>query len=94
MSNLPKIKKYNKSKNIMECPDCANGGDVYADATGTLELPSGFGFLPNDTRFSIETIKMKGHFGECMECGSRIFNWVSKRAGRKYPKSINDKLRK
>jgi len=94
MSDLPKIKKYDKKKNYMECPDCKGGGDVWADGTGTLELPTGFGFLPNDTKFSVGTIKMKGHFGECMECGSRIFNYVSKRAGKHYPKSINDKLRK
>lgn len=86
--------KYNKKANYMTCPKCKGGGDVYADATGTLEVPTGFGFLPNDTKFSVETIKMKGHFGECMDCGKRIFNWTSRKAGRRYPKSINNKLNK
>ena len=91
--NLPLIKKYNKNKNEMECPDC-KPGDVWCDGTMELELPTGFGFAPGDTKFSVGTMKYKGFYGECMECGKRVFNWTSRRAGKRYPKSINDKLKR
>ena len=77
----------------MECPECKNGGDVWCDGSGHIELPAGFGFLPGDSKFSVATIKYKGHWGECMDCGRKVFNWVSRRSGKRYPRSINNKLK-
>jgi hypothetical protein len=93
MSSLPKIRKYDKKRGVMLCPDCKNGGDVWADGYGHIDLPLGFGFLPNDTKFSVEKMRMKGHFGECIKCRSRVFNWISRRKLKEYPGEINQKLR-
>ena len=89
---MTKIRKYDKKKNYMECPYCKDGGDVFCDGTATHTLPTGFGFLPGDTKFSVGVVIYKGYIGECMVCGQRVFNYTSRRAGKKYPKSINKKL--
>jgi len=92
--SLPLIKKYDKKKNVMECPECKNGGDVWCDGTGSIDLPLGFGFKPGDTKFSVEKMRMKGFFGECMSCGKKVFNWTTRRRIDSYPRSINNKLKR
>ena len=94
MSKLPLIKKYNKKKNYMECPKCKNKGEVFTDGSMTLKLPAGFGFLPGDAKFSVAVITYKGWIGECSNCRKEVFNWVSRKGGNEYPKSINKKLDK
>jgi hypothetical protein len=85
------IAKYNKKINTMYCPKCKTY-DVMCDGSGSLELPVGFGYIPNDTKFSVATVKMTGYFGDCEHCRERIFNYTAKKANVKYPKKINDKI--
>jgi len=85
------IAKYDKQENSMYCPECKSY-EVMCDGTGTLDLPVGFGFLQNDTKFSVAKVRLKGYIGECMECQKEVFNYTSKRAFNTYPKALNKKL--
>ena len=85
-----KVKKYNKSKNSMDCT-CKKDAFVMCEGTMTRTLPYGFGFHPNG-KFAVDSVKYSGYFGYCMDCNSKVFNWTTKKAITKYPKSINNKL--
>lgn len=90
--SLPLIAKYNKKKNVMYCPDCKSY-DVMCDGSGHVDLPTGFGFLPNETKFSLCKIRLKGWIGECEHCHKMVLNYTSRRTIKSYPRSINKKLR-
>ena len=90
---VPLIMKYNKRSKVMSCPACKNEGDVFCDGTGHIDLPMGFGFLPGEIRFSVEKIRFKGYWGECMKCRKKVFNWTNQQKITVYPKSINNKIR-
>ena len=85
MEPLPKITKYNLKEKTMYCPDCKTF-EVMCDGEGSLSIPTGFGFLPGDHRFSIAGHKLTGYFGTCEHCRERIFNYRTRRAFKKYPK--------
>jgi hypothetical protein len=89
-----KVMKYNKKANYMFCPDCKNKGDVFCYGTGQVDLPTGFGFLPGETKFSIEKIRLIGFWGECGHCRKKVFNWTNRKRIKRYPKSINNKIRR
>jgi len=91
--SLPLLHKYNKKMNTMYCPECKSY-EVFADGSGTITLPAGFGFIPGDDKFSIAVIKYKGWVGECELCHREVFNWTSKKVSNTYPKSINKRLNK
>jgi len=80
-----KAVRYNKKKGCMFCPDCQTY-EVSCVGSGTLTIPTGFGFLPGDHKFSIGGYKLKGWIGVCEKCHKEVMNYTSKRSFKKFPK--------
>ena len=87
------IAKYNKKANCMFCPKCKKY-EVSAEGEGTYKLPAGFGFLPDDHKFSVVGVILKGWVGHCEICRKEVFNWIRKRRFINYPKALNRELQR
>lgn len=84
-----------KTVYIKYSPDarCKCGGVVFYDGTFKQNLPEGFGFAPGSTRFQVDSIRIKGHYGFCDACGSKVLAWTSRRRVKTFPRSINKKIK-
>jgi hypothetical protein len=87
-SEVKHIAKYNQKENCMYCPACKTY-EVCCDATGTLSIPHGFGFLPGESKFAVVRIEYTGFFGWCEHCREKIFNWKTTKPVKTYPKQFN-----
>lgn len=71
---------------------CSCGGCMAVEGIVTRKLPIGFGF--RGTSFVVDSLKQKGYFGECMECGKKGAWYVGKgKAVTSKPRGINQKLK-
>ena len=71
---------------------CTCGGQVWYDGKFTRRLPLGLGFA-DGSRFQIDSMEIKGWFGQCSKCKARVEAEVSRRHITRYPARINQKIR-
>lgn len=90
-------------KHLYKCkghPDVRHvgcNGEIAVGACGYVQLPIGFGFPDNSGKFAVDTIRYTCYSGHCMKCGADgTFVRVDVKAKhkRKYPRSINEKVRR
>jgi hypothetical protein len=71
---------------------CSCGGCMAVEGTVTRKLPLGFGF--RGASFVVDSVKQKGYFGQCMECGKSGAWYIGKgKKATSKPKGINAKIK-
>jgi hypothetical protein len=71
---------------------CPCGGQVWYDGRYRKRLPLGLGFSDGSAKFRIDSVEIKGWFGQCAKCKSKIEAEVSRRHVTRFPASINRKI--
>lgn len=85
----PQIIEFNTSKDCR----CPCGGEAMIEGTGSVRIPTGFGFAPGSIKFQVDAIRYSGFMGTCMKCGKRLLFWKTRSKTIRFPRNINNKIK-